>query len=47
MNNKPTAQRTIEEINQKIRDGTALVMTAQELCVFTQKGRKINLKMLT
>jgi putative methanogenesis marker 16 metalloprotein len=33
--------RTIEEINQKIMDGTALVMTAQELCAFTQKGKKI------
>lgn len=35
------ARRTIEEINRKIRDGTAVVMTAQELCAFTQKGRKI------
>jgi putative methanogenesis marker 16 metalloprotein len=35
-------QRSLDEIKKKISDGSAVVMTAQELCQLTQTGKKIS-----
>ncbi|MBN2155107.1 MAG: methanogenesis marker 16 metalloprotein [Candidatus Lokiarchaeota archaeon] len=35
-------KRSIEEIRKKISDGSAVIMTAQELCQLTQSGKKIS-----
>ncbi|MCP4760914.1 MAG: methanogenesis marker 16 metalloprotein [archaeon] len=35
-------ERTIEEIKNKISDGSAVVMTAQEICMMVQSGKKLN-----
>jgi len=34
-------QRSLEEIKKKIADGSAVIMTAQELCQIAQSGKKI------
>ena len=35
-------KRSIEEIKQKISDGSAVIMTAQELCQIAQTGNICN-----
>ena len=35
-------ERSLEEIRKKISDGSAVVMTAQEICQLTQTGKKIS-----
>ncbi|MBD3352071.1 MAG: methanogenesis marker 16 metalloprotein [Candidatus Lokiarchaeota archaeon] len=37
-------ERTLEEIKSKLKDGSAVVLTAQELCQMTQKGKKVKFK---
>jgi putative methanogenesis marker 16 metalloprotein len=40
-NKKVSKKRTLEEINKKIEEGSAVIMTAQEICQQYQKGKTV------